>query len=209
MSWPDISWRTAAWIATGLAVVVAAGAGLWLWSTLQERRALEAYAEVMTVMTTARAPDAPPAARAAVAGALEGFLARYPGSRRAGQAACELGNARSDARQWEAARGAYRIALAKGAQGTLRTLAQAGIAYTWEAERNFTRAGEAYRAALAGLKPSDFYYEQLLIDLGRSQEMAGQKDRAIATYQRLLKERPGSPRAGDVRGRLATLGAAS
>ncbi|MGH7393193.1 MAG: tetratricopeptide repeat protein, partial [Candidatus Rokuibacteriota bacterium] len=91
---------------------------------------------------------------------------------------------------------------------TVRTLARAGIGYAWEGEQNWAKAAEAFQAALADLKPGDFHYEELLIDLARVQEVGGQKPAAIDTYRRLLKEVPGSLRADDVRTRLASLGAA-
>ncbi len=207
LAWPTTSWRTAIWIGVVVGLVAALGVGLWLWLSMREHRTLEAYAEVMTVLQAGRSPDAPAEARAAIPGMLERFLARYPGSSRAPHVAYELGSIRADGRQWDQARGAYQIALAQGAHGTIRTLAQAGIGSTWEAERNFGKAAEAYQAALIGLKPTDFYYEQLLLDLGRVQETAGHRAEAIETYRRLLKQRPGSARAAEVRSRLAALGA--
>lgn len=104
------------------------------------------------------------------------------------------------------ARAAYEIAQGRAASATLRTLAHAGIAATWEAERNFAKAVDAYTAALSGKQPGQFYYEDLLIGLGRSQELAGRRDDAIATYKRLLKDVPKLRREDEIRGRLASLG---
>ena len=55
--------------------------------------------------------------------------------------------------------------------------------------------------------PKDFYYEALLADLGRAQELAGRMPEAIATYRRLLKELPQARRAEEIRARLMRLGA--
>src|SRR5207247_1673241 len=52
----------------------------------------------------------------------------------------------------------------------------------------------------------DFYYEALLADLGRAQELAGQKADAIETYRRILKELPQARRAEEIRARLRSLG---
>jgi tetratricopeptide (TPR) repeat protein len=207
LAWPTASWRTAIWIGVVVALVALVGIGLWLWLSIQQQRMREAYAEVTTMLQAGRTAEARPEVRAAIPGVLERFLARYPSSSRAPEAAYELGNVRADAGQWAQARGAYQIALAQGARGTIHTLAQAGIGSTWEAERNFGKAAEAYQAALTGIKPTDFYYEQLCLDLGRVQEAAGHRPEAIETYRRLLKQRPGSARAAEVRSRLAALGA--
>jgi tetratricopeptide (TPR) repeat protein len=140
---------------------------------------------------------------------LESALQQYPSSPMAAQGAFELGNLRYASRQYAQARAAYEIAVAKASRGTIATLARTGIGYTWEAERNFGKAADTYRAALGGLKPQDFFYEELLFDLGRTQEQAGQKNEAIETYRRLVKEMPRTARAEEARARLATLGVAS
>src|SRR5690348_2070237 len=100
LAWPTVSWRTAIWIGAAAGFVAALGVGVWLLLSIREHRALEAYAEVMTALQAARAPDAPPEARAAIPGRLERFLARFPGSSRASQVAYELGGVRADGRQW-------------------------------------------------------------------------------------------------------------
>jgi len=138
---------------------------------------------------------------------LEATLARYPSSSAATQAAYQLAALRYDAGQHAAARSAYEIVLARGASGTLRTLAQAGIGYAWEAERDYPKAIDVYRGTLSRLGPKDFYYETLLMDLGRSEELAGRKAEAIETYRRLLKEIPQARRAPEIRARLTALGA--
>ena len=68
-------------------------------------------------------------------------------------------------------------------------------------------ATQAFEAALSGLKPGSFYYEELLSDLARVQERSGKKDAAITTYRRLLRDLPRSPRVPEIKTRLATLGA--
>jgi tetratricopeptide (TPR) repeat protein len=121
--------------------------------------------------------------------------------------AYQLGNLRYQAQQYAPARGAFELAVAQGATRTLRVLSQGGVAYTWEAERNYAKAVEAFKAALEGLGPKDFYYEELLLGLGRAQELGGQKADAIATYRRALGELSQSRRLEEIRARLAALGA--
>jgi tetratricopeptide (TPR) repeat protein len=98
------------------------------------------------------------------------------------------------------------VALARGVPGTLRTLSRAGVAHTWEAERDYAKAIEVYQALIKDLGPKAFLYEDTLMDLARAQELAGDKSQAADTYRRLLKDVPTSRRADDVKTRLAVLG---
>jgi len=189
------------------AVLVAAVLGLWWWSSMKESAALAAYAGAMTEAQAATGPEATPAARTAAIAELERVLARYPSAGPAAPAALELGHLRYAEHRYDGARAAYAIAAGRATSPTIRTLARAGIGYAWEAERNLPRAIEAYRQALDGVGPSDFLYEELMLDLARVQEASGQKPAAIETYRKLLADRPGSPRADAVRSRLAALGA--
>jgi tetratricopeptide (TPR) repeat protein len=208
MRLPSVSWRLVAAVAGGVLLVLAIAAGLWFWSDVQQRRAEAVYADALGRLGTTRGGELTPEARAAATRDLEAALARYPSAPMAAQAALELGNVRYTERDWARARGAWDIAVARGRSGTLRTLARVGIGYAWEAERNYARAAETFQAALGELKPSDFYYEELLIDLARVQELGGQKQAAIETYRRVLRDVPTSVRADDVRTRLASLGVA-
>jgi len=188
-----------------LAVLVLGGAA-WFWHASEQSRAMAAYAAVMVRVAAAEGPQATAEARAAAARDLEAILARYPSAAAALQTAYQLGNVRYGAGQYTAARAAYEVVLSRGATGTLRTLAQAGRGYTWEAERDWAKAMDAYRAALATLGPKDFYYEALLVDLARTQELAGRKDEAVETYRQILKELPQARRGEEVRARLMRLG---
>jgi tetratricopeptide (TPR) repeat protein len=196
-------------VAAGLAVVIVAAiaVGGWYWYDRQQRRIAAAYAEVMTRAYAAQAPQASTDTRVRAAHDLEQVIAQYPSGASAAEAAYELGNLRYAAQQYAPARGAYEIAVARGAGPTVRTLARTSIGYTWEAERNFPKAVDAYQGVAKDLAPKDFLYEQALLDLARAQELAGRTPDAVTTYQRLLKDLPAARRADDVRGRLATLGA--
>lgn len=205
VAWPAP--RTLVAAALGLVLVAAIAVGGWYWYETQQRRIGAAYAEVMTRAYAAQAPQASHDARARVARDLEQLIAQHPSGPSAAEAAYELGNLRYAAQQHAAARSAYEMAVARGGSPTVRTLARASIGYTWEAERNFPKAVEAYQQLAGELAPKDFLYEQTLLDLARAQELAGRQPDAIATYQRLLKELPGARRADDVRGRLVALGA--
>src|SRR5687767_8514855 len=124
MTWPER--RTLVMAGIVLVVVLIGGTSGWLWYAAQQREVAAAYAATMTRLAAARAPQAPPAARAAAAIELEQVIARYPSASAVGEAAYELGNLKYDAKQYPAARSAYEVALARGVPGTLKTLSRAG-----------------------------------------------------------------------------------
>ena len=198
-------------IIAGLALVAVALAafGGWAWWNAQQRQALEATAEVLARVQPALAPDATADARLTGARELEQLLERFPSARSVPSVAYELGNLRFAAGQPAAARAAYELSLQRGATGLIGVMARAGVARTWEAERDFGRAAEAYAALVASLDPRSFLYEDALIDQARVLELGGKRDEAIAIYQRILEELPTATRADDVRSRLASLGTAA
>lgn len=194
-------------VAAAVLVLALVAGGIWYWQAAAESRAAMAYSAALTRVSAATARTATPEARAAAVRELETVLASHPSGGMAAQAALELGGLRYTDRQYAQARSAYEIAAARAGSGTLRALARAGIAAAWEAERDFAKAADAYRAVLGDLKPKEFLYEDMLVDLARVLELGGKKDDAIATYRRLLKDVPQTKRAEDVRARLASLGA--
>ena len=193
----------------GAAVLAAAalGAGGWYWHIVSQRHAMAAYADALTRAQPALVPQATADARAAGIRELEAALTQYPSGPGAAQVAYDLGNLRYDAQQYVQARGAWELAVAQGAPRTLKALSQGGVAYTWEAERNYAKAVDAFKIALTGIGPKDFYYEELLMGLARTQELSGQKADAIATYRRALGELAQSRRLEEIKARLAALGA--
>jgi TolA-binding protein len=210
---PPVTWPpplpSARILVIGALVVVAivlAGIGGWFWWDTQQRRTLAAAAEILARVEPAQAPDASAEVRQTASRELEQLLQRYPSARVVPEAAYQLGNLRFAAGQYAAARAAYEITLQGGPRGTIGAMARAGVARTWEAERDFTRAAEAYAALAKQLDPRSFLYEDALIDQARTLELAGKKPEAIAMYQRVLKELPAARRADDVRSRLASLG---
>jgi tetratricopeptide (TPR) repeat protein len=208
LGWPRPTGRV---IGITAGVVVALGlltAGLWFWSAAQEQRGNTAYGATLVRVRQADSAEATPEAKTTAMADLERVLAEYPSHPMAAQAAYSLGNLRFGVGQYDKARSAWQIAAAKSAGGTIATLSRAGIGYAWEAERKLPEATQAFEAELARLGPKDFYYEELLFDLARVQELAGKKDAAVATYRRILKDVPKSVRAEEARGQLANLCAA-
>jgi len=206
--WPRPTGRTVA-ITAGVVVVLGVlTTGLWLWSAAQQQRGNTAYGATLVRVRQADSAEAAPEAKAAAMAELERVLAEYPSHPMAAQAAYSLGNLRFGVGQYDKARSAWQIAIAKSSGGTIATLARAGIGYAWEAERKLPEATQAFEAELARLGPKNFYYEELLFDLARVQELAGKKDAAVATYRRILKDVPKTVRAEEVRSQLANLGVA-
>ena len=190
-----------------LALVLIVGGG-WFWYSTQVERAQTVHAEALAQAAAARSPQAGPEAKRGAMASLDKALTSASSAPLAAQSAYMLGDLRYEAGDLPGARAAYQIALAKTSSGTMRTLARAAVAATWEAERKFAEAVTAYTAALADEKAGRFYYEDLLIGLARNQELAGRMDEAIQTYQRVLKDVPKAQlrREPEVRGRLASLG---
>ena len=191
--------------ATAVVLLAALGAGGWWWYRTEQRKVLAAWAQIETRLITARGPEAARDQRTAAIAEVEQFLAAHRSSAVAPLAAYDLGNLRFATGQYAAARVAYELALARRASPTVRMLAQSEIAASWEAERDFAKAANLYQGLLADLQPNDFLYEQTLLDLARVQALAGRRDDAVATYERLLKDLPGSPRVDEARARLASL----
>lgn len=211
LSWPPTLPSTRTLVIAILIVVAVSLAALggWAWYDASQRRVSAAYAEVSARAQAAEAPDAPAEAKAAAVRELEGWLARYPSAHAVPQAAYDLGNLRFATRNYAGARSAYELALQRGAPELIRALARSGIGRTWEAERDFAKAADAYGALVKDLDPKSFVYEDALIDHARALELAGRKAEAVAAYQKVLKDVPNARRADDVRTRLAALGTAS
>lgn len=189
-------------VVVALGLVATAG---WLWLRSEDARGQAALAAAAETVQQGEGPLATAEARQKAISLLQGVLAQHGRSSAAVQAAYQLGNLQYQAGEYPAARAAFELALAKGAEGSLRTLSASGVGYTWEAEKNYANAVTAYEAAARGLGPRQFFFEEALLDLARAQALAGRPAEARATYERVLKEVPDSRRVDEVRGRLAAL----
>lgn len=179
--------------------------GGWTWWSSYQSRGLAALELATLRVQAAQAPQALAETRAEAIQALQSVITRYPWLTALPQAAYQLGNLRYQAKAFDGAREAYQLALAKHARGTLATLCQLGIGYTWEAQGNYANALRAFEAALQRLSAQDFLYEELLMGVARAHELLGQRDQAREAYHRLLKDLPQSRRVEEVRWRLASL----
>src|SRR5262249_51747184 len=195
--WFRVGWQAAA----ALGVIVVILAAIWAGYGAKESRGLAGWAEANAIAQQVERPEA----RERAIKALELVIAEHPRLSALPQAAYELGNLKYAAGQYAAARGAYELALAKGATGTLRTLSAAGIGYAWEAEKNYANAAKAYSEARKGLNTKDFMYEDLTLAEARDQELAGKPAVALEVYERLLRDVPTVRKAEIVRTRIASL----
>jgi tetratricopeptide (TPR) repeat protein len=204
-SWLRVpSWRILSVIAGAVVLLAGAALGGWFWLAAREHRDLASFADAMLKVQMSQAPNAAPDAKAAAIRELEAALARQPSGPVTAQVTYELGNLKYQAQQYAASRTAYEVA--SGAKSTtLSRLSQVNVGYAWEAQKEYGKAIETFQKAVAPLKPGEFLYDELLVDLGRVQELAGKKEDAIKTYRRILSN-PATRRSDDVRARLAGLG---
>jgi tetratricopeptide (TPR) repeat protein len=198
------------WALTGAAVllvglVIAAGVA----AILQQRAAAARMAFAAASMTYRDALASREEAKLeAAARALSQYVADYSRAADVGQAWYALGNVEFERRRYDAALTAFDEA-ARRSSGILATLSRLGAGYAWEAKGDPAKALAAYQEALKGRGPKDFAYDELMVATGRVQEVLKQPAAAVQTYRQLLKEAPQTPRAPEVRTRLAILGAAA
>ena len=191
--------------AAGILIVVLVAAGAWVWYRSHESRGLAALAEATTLVQHAESPQATPEVRAKAITALEAVVTQYPRFSAIAHASYQLGNLKYAAGEYNQARAAYELTVAKSSPGTIRTLAAMGVGYTWEVEKNYAKAALAYETAVKGLGAKDFLYEDVLMADARVQELSGKPDVALDIYQRLLRELPDSRHAENLRIRIAGL----
>ena len=185
----DSRWlRLALQIGAGVIVAAVLVGGGMVWYRSQQAKGLVAVADASALAQQAFGPQATPEAREQAIKALESAISEYPRAAAVQQAAYELGNLRYSLRQYPQARGAYEMAVAKGGSRSVSTLSAMGIGYTWESEKNYANAAQAYESVLKGLKPKEFMYEEALIAKARAEELAGKPAAAIEIYERLLRE---------------------
>jgi tetratricopeptide (TPR) repeat protein len=189
-------------VLAAIGVLVTAG---WLWVRTEDTRGQAALAASADLVQQADGPEATTEARQKAITALQLVLAQHGRTAAAAVAAYQLGNLQYQSGDYAAARGAYELALAKGASGSVRTLAASGVGYTWEAQKNYANAVTAYEALVRQESPKQFFFEEALLDLARAQALAGQPAAAVATYERLLKDAPDTRRAPDIRAKIAEL----
>ena len=200
--------RWARWAALGLGVVIIVGIGWGGWAAWKNRYEAQggmALAQARTLVAQSQSRGAPADTRERAEKALQAVIADYPRLSSVAQAAYLLGSLRFSARQYPQARASYELARAKAGSPSLGAFAALDIGYCWEAEKNYMAAEKAYQSAISMAKPKDFLYEEGMLGVARSQELAGKRAEALETYQRLLKDLPDTRRVEEIRSRVASL----
>jgi TolA-binding protein len=203
--------RWARWAIVGIGVVIVVGIGWGGWAAWKSRYDAQggmALVQARLLAAQAQAPGAPPDTRERATRALEAVIRDYPRLSSVDQAAYLLGGIRFSAAQYPEARASYQLTRTKARSKSLAALASLDIGYCWEAEKNYAAAENAYQSAINETKPKDFLYEEGMINIARSQELAGKRTAAVETYQRLLKNVPDTRRAEEIRFRMTNLQAA-
>jgi tetratricopeptide (TPR) repeat protein len=189
----------------GLLLLVVLGGGGWYWWSAYHAAASSQFSHASWLVQDALSSQARPEQVEVAVRALEEFIARYPRHALVPQAAYHLGNLRYQTKAYDLARDAYRLALEKRAAGSLGTLCRLGIGYSWEAQGNYKNALAAYQEEAARQGTKDFLHEETLLAVARTQEVLQQREQAIESYRRILRDLPQSGRAEEVRSRLASL----
>ena len=167
----------------GLAVLVGVallGAGGWAWYRAGETRSFQAFADTATLVQRAQDPAATPRTAIAPSGRSMAsspstpVVAGAPGRLSSGQPPVR-------GRPVRPGPGGVRAGPGQGGLGRGPGADRAAIGYTWEAEKQYGKADAAFQAALRSLGPRDFLYEELLTDLARVQDSAGNPKAAIET----------------------------
>lgn len=198
----------ARWVVLGVAsaIVVSLGLAGWTaWRSRHEAQGSMALAQARPLVAQAQAPGASVETRERAAQALQGVIGDFPRSSSAAQATYLLGGLRFAAGQYAQARSSFELARAQARSASLVAAAGLDIGYCWEAERNYGAAEKTYLSLVNGAKTQDFLYEEALLGAARVQELAGKPGEALATYERLLKDVPGSRREDEIRSRVANL----
>ena len=203
IAWSQATPRLWALVGGGVVALLLVGSGGWYWWNAYQEAGLTAFSQASALVQETLSPQSRPEQVAAAIRSLEDLLARYPRHPTVPQAAYTLGNLRYQIRAYDAARVAYQVAIKKGARDSLGVLCRLGIGYAWEAQRDYPNALAAYREAAASRGDKDFLYEESLLAAARIQELLQQRGEARETYRAVLRDRPQSGRAEEVRFRLA------
>ena len=186
----------------GLVVAVSAG-----WSWVQHREALAQRSLASAAAAANRAlGGGDQAALGAAAERLTQFLKDYPRSGVSAEAWYILGNVEFRRGSLDRAAAAFAEAGRRGSP-SIAALSLMAQGYVREAKGEPAQALGAYSQALAGRDPRAFLYPDLVLAKARVQEQLKDTAGAIESYKGFLKDVPGSPRAEEVRIRLALLGA--
>ncbi len=204
--------RTARWAAAhqkhliialvAVAVVAAAVWGYFEYQFRIEAKAWAAYEKVLLSVNAAKESKSEAQRKAEVSAALEQLVAERPGTNAARQAHLDLAGLNALEARYDKAIEHY-LSFLKGLrpQDPLRPMVAEALGQCFEAKGQLNEAAAWYRKVAADPDLTALS----LWNLGRVQELAGQKDEAKKTYQKLLNEHPQSTYTSLVHDRLRAL----
>ena len=202
---PDLSQRLGGWfgehkqLTSWVGAIVVAAALLFVWQWSNSNRTEAAASRDLQVARFAYENQNLPLA----ASELAKVIADYSGTNAAEEARLLLGNVRLLQGQPQQALSVLQD-YASGAGTAYRAQAYSLVGAAYENMGRFREAGEAYEKGSAAGR-LDFLKAQLLADAGRAWTAAGDTAKAIAAYQRILKEFKDQAAATEAKVRLAEL----
>lgn len=202
---PDLSERLGAWfsahkqVTSWVGAIVVIGALLFVWQMSNKSRTEAAASRDLQAARFAYENQNLPLA----ASGLAKVIADYDGTNAAEEARLLLGNVRLLQGQPQQALSVLQD-YAGGAGKAYRAQAYSLMGAAYENMGRFREAGGAYETGSTAGR-LDFLKAQLLADAGRAWTAAGDTAKAVADYQRILKEFKNEAAATEARVRLAEL----
>ncbi len=185
---PALTDRFGAWVkahrqlSSWVGGIVVVGAGLFIWNLSTQRRSEEIASRDLQGARFAFENQNLPLAASELAKVVE----NYSGTNAAAEARLLLANVRLLQGQPQQAVAVMKD-YAPGAGSAYRAQAYGLLGGAFENMGRFREAGEAYENASAAAR-LDFMKAQFLADAGRAWTVAGDTAKAVAVYQRILKD---------------------
>ena len=202
---PPLTDRLGAWVKAHrqlsfwISGIVAVSAGLFIWNLSTQRRSEEIASRDLQGARFAFENQNLPLAASELAKVVE----NYSGTNAAAEARLLLANVRLLQGQPQQAVAVMKD-YAPGAGSAYRAQAYGLLAGAYENMGRFREAGEAYENASAAAR-LDFMKAQFLADAGRAWTVAGDTPKAVAAFQRILKDYAKEGAATEAKVRLGEL----
>jgi len=202
---PALTDRLGAWVkahrqlSSWIGAIVVVGAGLFIWNLSTQRRSEEIASRDLQGARFAFENQNLPLAASELAKVVE----NYSGTNAAAEARLLLANVRLLQGQPQQAVAVMKD-YAPGAGSAYRAQAYGLLGGAFENMGRFREAGEAYENASAAAR-LDFMKAQFLADAGRAWTVAGDTAKAVAVYQRILKDFAKEGAATEAKVRLGEL----
>jgi predicted negative regulator of RcsB-dependent stress response len=184
-----------------VAAVVVIGLAVWGWNAFQSYREGQAWLDYEAVLAKI-SKESPEQAKEQAVNDLKELIQRRSGSKAADQARLKLAALAVDREDFEEAIKqylAFRESLER--DDPLRPAVADALGHCFESAGKLEESAQWYTTVSLNERLADLG----LWNLGRVQELAGKKDEARATYQKLLDKHPNSVYSSPVYDRLVEL----